>query len=634
MKNPTLKNITDYKQFRNSFTSIKRKAGKSHYTNKFNNANNNIKEKWKVINETLNRNNSRTSIDKIIFNNQTIENKAEICNLFNNHFIAMTSNTSNDVSNNHNLDVYLNNSPTNSIFFENATQLEILSVTQKLRNKSSTSDDNLSMYIIKKLISFLLVPLNHIFNLSLNLGIFPHQFKLSKIIPVFKKGKNDDINNYRPISLLSPISKILEKLIFNRLSLFIEKNSILHKNQFGFRTSHSTELAITDFTQQIMHDMNDKQMTLGLFLDLSKAYDVINHELLLKKLDHYGIRGIANSWFKSYLSSRKQYVSIENFSSNLADVVNGVPQGSILGPILFLLFINDLCTLSSKIKCILFADDTNLFYSSNNLKDCTDLLNQELNIYSSWFTSNKLKINYTKCSYMIFGPKILTNSITDLPIKLNNTLISRTEKTKFLGLIITENFSWNEHLNYLSLKVNKLIGLFHKIKNKLPYSTLISLYYTFIYPNLTYGITLWGNSPKSHLNNIILSQKRAVRLICNLKLFESTQASFSKLKIMKIKIIYIYFTSIFVFKFIQNLLPISFKNFYIFSNSVQTTSTRHTTTFYTYKTRLKLISMSLKHTGPKIWTILPDSLKSINRLQVFKKSLKHFLNEHNDLNFQ
>jgi len=521
---------------------------------------------------------------------------------------------------------FISTGVSNSMFLDLTSETEILSVVRLLRNKKSLSDDNLSMYLVKEIISTIITPITHIFNLSLKQGIFPSQFKISKIIPIFKKGKTDDIKNYRPISLLSPLSKILEKLIFVRLSHFLSKNHLLNDNQYGFRNNHSTELAIIELTQRIMNNMNDKHLTVGVFLDLSKAFDVIDHNLLIKKLNSYGVRGIANNWFKSYLDSRKQYVSINNFNSNFADVVNGVPQGSILGPMLFLIFINDICKVSSQAKCILYADDTNIFYTSKNIINDIDLINTDLNKFSDWFNSNRLTVNCSKSSFVIFGPKILTNTLSNVIINLNNDSIPRVSHIKLLGLTICENLSWQYHINNVSTKINKLTGIFRKLKNKLNPSILHNLYYSFIYPNITYGITLWGNSPNIHLIPIVRSQKKYIRLIGNIGPFDTTVDLFNNLNILNVKNIYFFFISVFIFKFLFKLLPPFFNDFFIFSKSIKKTTTRHTPIFYTYKTRLKIYTSSIKYTGPKIWDqLIPEHLKNISTLNSFKRELKLFL---------
>jgi retron-type reverse transcriptase len=220
--------------------------------------------------------------------------------------------------------------------------------------------------------------LTHIINLSLENGIFPTKLKLAKVIPLFKQGDRTNVNNYRPISLLPQFSKIFEKVFYNRLSDFFEKFEILSKSQYGFRKKSSTSFAIIDMLSNIYNALNNNLLPIGVFIDLQKAFDTINHDILLFKLRHYGIRGLAYDWIKSYLIDRKQFVSLDDIYSETKSISCGVPQGSILGPLLFLIYINDIENTSKKLKFVLFADDTNIFYSDNNINNLKSNLELEL----------------------------------------------------------------------------------------------------------------------------------------------------------------------------------------------------------------------------------------------------------------
>lgn len=622
IKLPSQRNISAYKKFRNFFTRIKRKTERDFYILRFNNSHDS-KSQWNLIKEALNTKCSSPQISKLTINNNTVQNKLEICEHFNEHFINISNKLlSNLPPVNTNPLSYMGPPISHSIGFHPITRSELLTLSGKLKNKKSYSDDGLNMFLVKNIISNIIVPLLHIFNLSLSSGIFPDCFKTSKVIPIFKKGDNANINNYRPISLLSPLSKILEKAVYMRLFSFFETHKIICNNQYGFRPSHSTELALLDYLHHILSKLNDKKLSVGLFLDLSKAFDVIDHNILLDKLHCYGIRGETLKWIQSYLSQRNQYVTIDNYQSSKALTSIGVPQGSILGPLLFLIYINDIHNISPETKCILFADDTNLLFTPDNIS-CSDYINSVLSELSNWFSSNKLTVNYSKCSYIIFGPKILTNQVNNLNLMLNNVKINRVLSTKFLGVTISDNLSWDIHLQSISLKINKLIGIFYNIKNKLSRSALKILYNAFIYPYLTYCILLWGHCPNSHLNCLHVSQKRAIRLIFNLKPYSHTRSFFVEHNILSLSCLYIYFTAIFVYKFLNNLLPPSFSNFYIYSNSVQILNTRHSSVIYPFKTRLKLIATSLKILGPKIWQLyVPTSIRNITDLYNFKIKLR------------
>ena len=255
--------------------------------------------------------------------------------------------------------------------------------------------------LLKELIS---KPLEILLNCSFSLGVVPDTFKTARVLPVFKKGSETSPNNYRPISLLSIFNRILERLMYKRLINFIDKYNTLFNKQFGFRSGHSTDHAILCILDKIQSAVESGLFSCGIFLDLSKAFDTVNHSILLDKLEYYGICGVAKEWFSSYLRNRKQFVSINNTCSSYLDITCGVPQGSVLGPLLFLIYINDFQRCSSKLDFHLFADDSNLFYASKSLSGSESIINAELVHVKTWLLANKLSLNITKSNFVIFHP--------------------------------------------------------------------------------------------------------------------------------------------------------------------------------------------------------------------------------------
>ena len=252
--------------------------------------------------------------------------------------------------------------------------------------------------------------LSYIFNLSINTGDVPENMKVAKVVPVYKSGDKNKIENYRPISILPAFSKLLEKIVFKQVNAFLSKHNVFYKHQYGFRSRHSTVHPVMHLIKSITEANNksSKDVTLAIFLDLSKAFDTLSHEILLQKLDHYGIRGVCNQWFRSYLSGRIQYVDFCGSKSEYTSIKSGVPQGSILGPLLFLVYINDLhCSTSTNL--LSFADDTTLYQSSNNLVSLYFHINNELKNVSNWLSANKLSLNISKTKYMIFSSNTRLN---------------------------------------------------------------------------------------------------------------------------------------------------------------------------------------------------------------------------------
>ena len=281
---------------------------------------------------------------------------------------------------------------------------------------------------------------------SLKTGTFPEKLQLAKVIPLFKKGCPQIASNYRPISLLSVFSKIIEKVIYKRLYNFLDLNNVLYNYQFGFRSSHSINHALISLTEMIKNTLDYKRFGCGIFLDLQKAFVTVNHEILLNKLEHYGIRGIALAWFHYYLRNREQYESLNGYNSRNLKVTCDVPQGSVLGPLLFLIYINDIPNKSSKLALYLFADDTSIYFESENLRQLQKIVNRELKHVIKWLDANKLALNVVKTNFAIFhsSQKPLCENII---IKFGKQHVKKAKHVKFLGLLLDENLSWKHHLS-------------------------------------------------------------------------------------------------------------------------------------------------------------------------------------------
>ena len=346
---------------------------------------------------------------------------------------------------------------------------EVLKEINQLKNKS-TLDIRVPLlkYIKQEMVNALVI----IFNKSFEEGRFPELLKIAKVIPIFKSEERTNPSNYRPISLLSIFDKIIEKLMYNRLHQFFEKHNIFYKYQFGFKQNHATLHALTEVIDYIYKSLDEGNYVFGIYIDLKKAFDTVQHEILLHKLQHYGIRGLALKWFESYLSKRKQYVVVNGTQSDMLELCGyGVPQGSVLGPILFLLFINDIHKSLSNVIIKLFADDTNCFVLGKDFNSLERLVQLELNKLQKWINTNKLTINFDprKSSYCIFKPRSKCFPVNfDRGLRIGSNILKYKETTKYLGLILDKNLTWESHIKVLNKKLINYTGIFSKLRHCLP----------------------------------------------------------------------------------------------------------------------------------------------------------------------
>ena len=385
---------------------------------------------------------------------------------------------------------------------------EITKIITSLKSKNSSGHDNINSKFFKLIKQDIISPLVILFNKSLETGVVPDLMKLAEIIPIYKSKDKTLLNNYRPISLLPIFSKLMEKIVHIRLYNFLMSKHIFYNSQYGFRKHHATAHAIHEFVDNTVNAFDNKLLTLSVFLDLSKAFDTIDHNILLKKLDWYGIRGKALDWFRSYLTDRTQYVKYNNPKSSIKTLPCGVPQGSVLGPLLFIIYTNYLPNCLIVTKAILFADDTTIFLSSQNKQFLYESVNKDLHSLSEWFQTNKLSLNVSKTNYVLFNNTRVDNA-DNFNLTIANKSIERKNEVKFLGLYLDSKLDWNAHIKFVRNKMNSALYAMRRSKNILKQSHMMTLYYSLFYPYIDYGITLWGASYTQHINKLQTSQKKS-----------------------------------------------------------------------------------------------------------------------------
>ena len=400
--------------------------------------------------------------------------------------------------------------------------------------KKATEPNSIPTKLLKVFDKTISVPLANLINLYFEKGIFPKSLKIASVIPIFKKGDYLDCNNYRPISLTSNISKLLKKLIRTRLYSFLESNKVICNCQFGFRNNHSTTHALIDITEKIRSALDKGTFACGVYIDLQKAFDTVNHSILMGKLEYYGIRGVPKMWLESFLIGRHQFTHIKDKSSCKLPITHGVPQGSVLGPLLFLLYINDLHKAVQHSSVHHFADDTNLLYTSKSLKKMNKHINHDIKHLCQWLRSNKISLNASKTEIIIFKTKLKTIT-KHLNFRVSGQKINPTTSVKYLGVHLNNSLTWEIHFKNLQTKLNRAIGLLSKIRHYTPKSFLKTIYFSLFNSHLIYACQIWGQSKTKLFQEIEKLQEKAIRIISFLPKGASVKDAYSTLKILKIR---------------------------------------------------------------------------------------------------
>ena len=469
-------------------------------------------------------------------------------------------------------------------------------------------------------------PFSVIANSSFLEGIFPDKLKFAKVTPIHKGKSKLQCNNYRPISILPIFSKILEKLMNSRLVRFLGINDIIYKHQYGFQENKSTSLAILELQSQLINNIEKGLFSCCIFLDFSKAFDTVNHNILLKKLEHYGIRGIALSWFKSYLDKRKQVVIANGETSSEQEVKCGVPQGSVLGPLLFLLYINDIYNSSKELDFRLFADDTSILFADRNLDFIEQIVNSQLAKVSEWLLANKLSLNVSKSNFLLVSPRKVTKYIN---LSINNEKLKQENYTKYLGIIIDEKLNWKQHVKQVNLKISKGIGVLYKLREFVPKSTLRTLYNSFIQSHALYGILNWGCAKKSTLEPLKRNLRKAIRVADFAPYTAHSDPIFQRLKLLNFDNLYKLETAKFMFQISKEASSNTLRTEFLKTKHLHHYNTRQSSSL---GFSLQTISTNFKRNfltfdGVKLWNSLPLDLKKTITKVSFKSKIKHYLLE-------
>lgn len=636
LKYPNNQNCKDhYSRFHTRLLTDLKLQKENYYKNLFEINKNNSSAQWKIINDLTGPKKDKSK-DITLYSDDDCLNTSsephEVSNILNNYYISIvdklrySSDTVDQPGDYRKWFPY--SCQLNSMFMYPTYAEEINLIVGSLKSKKSPGIDGWSAELIKHICPVISYVLTHIVNLSMQTGVFPDKLKNALVVPIFKKGDPKLPGNYRPISLLPVVAKVVEKVIKKRLLSFYSKGSYLSKNQFGFMEGKSTEDALIKVVSEMQSGLNENKSVAGIFIDITKAFDCVDHNILLTKLWLSGVRGIALKWFESYLSDRQQCIRIGNSVSDQVTIKYGVPQGSVLGPILFLVYINDLCDGKFFGNITAYADDTALTYCVKQGYNVSSQMQEDLNILKYWFDLNYMTLS-TKTKYLLFSYRGVIEARSDVYYKCkvcvsreietvcpNCNLLERCGQIKYLGLIVDENINWKMHINKLKKETLYLIRKFYLLRYLCPLSVLKTIYYALVNSKLQYGVTLWGGTYYSTLKPLVVSQKKFIRLMLFKPSREPSFPLFHQLQILPLRYLYVYHVMKIFYVKSGNVVC----NINVYSHRLRNYDITEVPRPYS-----ESYKKSFSYLAPKMWNKIKPDEETTKSLCIFKKYVRKFL---------
>ena len=635
-------NYEIYKKYRNVYNKVLRACKINYYECKLAETQKDPKATWKFLNESINRKSSKSAeISDIKINGVSVTESSEIANGFNTFFSTVANEIRESIpTSSIPGDLFLTDFTNDEFKFEKISPEMIQETILQIETKTSLDIDGLNTKVLKSVASCIACPLAHIFNLSFESGLVPTRLKVSRTVPVFKAGASDIFGNYRPISCLPVLSKIIEKLVCRRLNHYLVDNGLLYNFQFGFQAGKSTVHPLVHILNYIAKAFNNNEFVVSVFLDFQKAFDLVDHSILLKKLSKLGIHGLELKWFENYLKDRKQFVMVNGILSNFATFINiSVLQGSILGPLLFLCFINDM-HLSNQLVNFHFADDTTALAKGQSLNELVQFVNYEIQKLGIWLRANKLSINAAKTKIMIFHSKGKVipddllfwfnnndlNCIQDpsriYPIERISNKSSPHPAFKILGVWLDENLTFDHHVSATTKKISKSLFCLNRVKNILSDKALKSLYYALIHPYFLYCMPVYCCTKQKNINALLSIQKRCIRLISKAKYNAHTDPLYFALNILPIPDLIEQQRLQLMHSLEYEYCPASFADEFTKNIENRVYLLRNNDDYFIPQTRLNSLKQFPLVSFPLAWNNLDSSLKTIVNKHEFKFRVK------------
>lgn len=607
-----------FKFFKNKITRLINTAKNNYFTNRLKDTSSKIL--WDLLNEHVKRKPTNRKTISLIRNNTIISDEKHICNEFNYYFTHCidemfpfnTFCSSNIILPTFELIYTFSITPT--------TPQEISKHISNLNKKSATGYDNISSKFCDFIGQPLAILLSKLINKQIDLGNFPDCLKISRVTAIHKSGSTRATENYRPISILPTFSKIFEMVLYDRLENHCINNNIINKRQFGFCRGSNTLAAVSEFINYVKQSLDEKFFVSCIFVDFRKAFDSVEHNLMIKKLQNIGINGKDLQLFESFLKNRYQFVKINNEQSNLELVRFGVPQGSLTGPLLFNIYSNDVFQIKLNGHLIMYADDQVIINKAKTIDELFQKMNSDLTNINSWTLKNHLQINPAKTNYIIFEMK--NKSLDECSyhhLKLNNSIIQRTLNSKYLGLVVDSKLSFNNHVNLIKNKLSQTCFLLKQLRHILPIKFKLQIFNAFHVSHIRYLLPIWSSTSQLNIQSVHIMTNRALRIIKN-KPFLSPTAELYDTYTLKISQLIIFELIFLIYKIKNGFIKNNFELQQI--NEIHNYDTRQASHFYINFSRTNISYQNFLYKGLNLFNNLPGDIKMINSISKFKIELK------------